>query len=32
MKLEGARLLDEIMLGSPADAIVQIQRFESTKF
>lgn len=32
MKLEGARLLDEIMLGSPGDAIVQIQRFESIKF
>ena len=32
MKLEGARLLDEIMLGSPGDAIVQIQRFESAKF
>ncbi len=32
MKLEGARLLDEIMLGSPADAIEQIQHFENTKF
>ena len=32
MEREGARIIDEIMLGSPADAIVQIQRFESTKF
>ena len=32
MKREGARLLDEIMLGSPADAIARIQIFESTKF
>ena len=32
MKLEGARLLDEIMLGSPADAIERIQHFENTKF
>ena len=32
MKAAGARLLDEIMLGSPADAIEQIQHFENTKF
>ena len=32
MKLEGARMLDEIMLGSPADAIERIQHFENTKF
>ncbi len=32
MQLEGASLLDEIMLGSPADAIEQIQHFENTKF
>jgi hypothetical protein len=32
MKAAGARLLDEIMLGSPADAIERIQHFENTKF
>ena len=32
MKQMGARLLDEIMLGSPADAIERIQHFENTKF
>ena len=32
MEREGSRLIDEIMLGSPADAIEQIQHFENTKF
>lgn len=32
MKAAGARLLDEIMLGSPADAVERIQHFENTKF
>lgn len=32
MEREGFRLLDEIMLGSPADAIERIQHFENTKF
>ena len=32
MEREGSRLIDEIMLGSPADAIERIQHFENTKF